>query len=64
MPQTMQSVLEKYISEIKRIYSYSRRIVRWYEGIIEPDDFSEDLLNETELKNLDTINNYMSNMGY
>lgn len=36
----------------------------WYSGTIEPEDFSESLLKETELKNLRLIQNYESEMGY
>lgn len=36
----------------------------WYDGYIEPDDFKESMLNKYELKNLDTIVNYMKEKGY
>ncbi len=36
----------------------------WYEGVIEPSDFSEDMLNEVEQENIRTINEYESMMGF
>lgn len=36
----------------------------WYDGYIEPEDFSEELLTEVELTNLQTISSYEKNMGY
>lgn len=36
----------------------------WYEGTIQPDDFSEGMLNEIELANLQTISEYELEMGY
>lgn len=30
----------------------------WYEGTIQPDDFSQDMLNEVELANLQIISDY------
>lgn len=39
-------------------------VCSWYDGIIEPENFTEDLLTETELANLHIINEYESIMGY
>ena len=36
----------------------------WYEGTIQPDDFSQDMLNEVELANLQIISDYEEEMGY
>lgn len=36
----------------------------WYEGFIEPSDFSENMLSETEKENIRTINEYESMMGF
>lgn len=36
----------------------------WYHGTIEPDSFSEDLLNDFEKQNKDIITNYEIKMGY
>ena len=36
----------------------------WYKGRIDPDDFSESVLNEVELANRDLIVNYEKEMGY
>lgn len=36
----------------------------WYNGTVEPENFTEDMLNEAELFNLHIINEYESIMGY
>ncbi len=36
----------------------------WYKGTIEPNDFTDDMLTETELKNKDTIVSYEEEMNY
>ncbi|MCR5670481.1 MAG: YARHG domain-containing protein, partial [Butyrivibrio sp.] len=36
----------------------------WYHGTIEPDDFSEDLLSDIEIKNKDTIVEYEKEQGF
>ena len=36
----------------------------WYEGTTAPEDFSEDVLNDYEITNLQTISNYEEEMGY
>ena len=36
----------------------------WYKGTIQPDDFSQDMLNEVELANLQIISDYEEEMGY
>lgn len=36
----------------------------WYQGTVEAGDFSESVLNEYELENLDIIINYEKQMGY
>lgn len=36
----------------------------WYDGYIEADNFSEDILNETERSNLQIISEYEANMGF
>ena len=36
----------------------------WYEGFIQPDDFSQGMLNEVELANLQLISDYEEEMGY
>lgn len=36
----------------------------WYNGFIEADNFSEDMLNETERTNLQTISEYETRMGF
>lgn len=36
----------------------------WYEGFIEPDVFSQDMLSDIELENLSTIKLYESDMGF
>ncbi len=36
----------------------------WYEGTINPEDFSEDILNEVEKANLQMIAEYEEEMGY
>ncbi|MBR4025997.1 MAG: YARHG domain-containing protein [Lachnospiraceae bacterium] len=36
----------------------------WYSGIISPDNFSEDVLNDYERKNAELISNYEVEMGY
>lgn len=36
----------------------------WYEGTVNPEDFTDDLLNGTELDNLQTISAYEIEMGY
>lgn len=36
----------------------------WYEGTIEPEEFSDDVLNEVEKSNLQTISEYEAKMGY
>lgn len=36
----------------------------WYEGTIDPEDFSDDMLNEVEKANLEMIAEYESRMGY
>ena len=36
----------------------------WYEGTIAPEDFSDDVLNDYEITNLQTISTYEENKGY
>ncbi len=36
----------------------------WYEGTIEPDDFQESILSETEIKNKDVIVEYEKDKGF
>ncbi|MBR4671375.1 MAG: YARHG domain-containing protein [Butyrivibrio sp.] len=36
----------------------------WYEGTIDPDDFNEESLSETEIKNKDTIVKYEEEKGF
>lgn len=36
----------------------------WYEGFIEPEEFSEELLNEIELANIDVIKAYEESQGF
>ncbi len=36
----------------------------WYEGTIKPEDFSDDVLNEIEIANLQVIVEYEESMGY
>lgn len=36
----------------------------WYQGVIEPDDFQESMLNEIEIANRDLIIEYEKEMGY
>lgn len=36
----------------------------WYEGIYEPDEFQEEMLNEYEMFNRDLITEYEEEMGY
>lgn len=36
----------------------------WYNGTIEPEDFTEDMLSDTEISNLQTIGSYESYMGF
>lgn len=36
----------------------------WYEGTIEPDDFQESILSETEIANKDVIVEYEKEKGY
>lgn len=36
----------------------------WYEGIVEPDDFDESVMNEYEIANRDLIVQYEKDMGY
>lgn len=36
----------------------------WYEGIIEPEDFTDDMLNDIEKQNKDIIVKYEKEMGY
>lgn len=36
----------------------------WYEGYIEPEDFTEDMLNDVELSNLRVISSYENYMGF
>lgn len=36
----------------------------WYNGTIEPDDFSDEMLNSVEKQNKDIIVNYETEMGY
>lgn len=36
----------------------------WYEGFIEPENFSEDALNEIELANIDVIKAYEASQGF
>lgn len=36
----------------------------WYEGFIDPSDFSESMLSEVEQENIRTINEYEREMGY
>ena len=37
---------------------------KWYEGYIEPNDFSESVLNKTEIENIRIITEYEKDMGY
>lgn len=36
----------------------------WYHGTIEPSDFSQSMLNDYEIHNVELISNYESEMGY
>ena len=36
----------------------------WYHGVIEPENFTENILNEVELANLQTVIEYESIMEY
>lgn len=36
----------------------------WYQGVIEPDDFQESILNDIEIANRDLIISYEKEMGY
>ena len=38
--------------------------MEWYEGTIDPDDFNEESLSETEIKNKDTIVKYEEEKGF
>lgn len=50
----------KFDDEVLRDYFESKS---WYEGTIEPSDFSEELLNEIEKYNVTFIANYEKNLG-
>ena len=36
----------------------------WYDGFIEPEDFSDSVFNKYETKNIATIDSYMKKKGY
>lgn len=51
----------KFTDETLRAYFEAKE---WYEGTIEPDDFTEDMLNEYELYNRDLIVEYEEANGF
>lgn len=36
----------------------------WYQGTVDPDDFQESILNDFEIKNIETISGYEREMGF